>query len=53
MPARGRRSIPLKIISTALTAAAILVGMPKVAEALDPKWLPSATCHRGKDLLLA
>jgi hypothetical protein len=45
--------MPPKIVSTALTAAAILIGMPKVAEALDPKWLPSAMCHRRRDLLLA
>ena len=32
--------MPLKIVSAALTAAAILVGMPQVAAALDPKWPP-------------
>src|SRR5215469_9412513 len=32
--------MPLKIVSTVLTAAAILIGMPKVAEAMDPKWPP-------------
>ena len=30
----------LKIVSAALTAAAILIGMPQVAAALDPKWPP-------------
>jgi type II secretory pathway component GspD/PulD (secretin) len=30
--------MPLKIVSIVLMAAAILIGMPKVAEALDPKW---------------
>jgi type III secretion protein C len=37
---RGRRTMPLKIVSAVLTAAAILVGMPQVAGALDPKWPP-------------
>jgi hypothetical protein len=37
--ARGRRTMPLKIVSAVLTAA-ILVGMPQVARALDPKWPP-------------
>jgi type III secretion protein C len=32
--------MPLKIVSAVLTAAAILVGMPQVAGALDPKWPP-------------
>src|ERR1041384_4810617 len=32
--------MPLKIVSPALTAAAILIGMPQVAAALDPKWPP-------------
>jgi type III secretion protein C len=30
--------MPLKIVSAVLTVAAFLVGMPQVAEALDPKW---------------
>ena len=32
--------MPLKIVSAVLTAAAILIGMPQVAGALDPKWPP-------------
>jgi len=32
--------MPLKIVSAVLTAAAILVAMPQVAKALDPKWPP-------------
>jgi len=32
--------MPLKIVSAALTAAAILIGMTQVAGALDPKWPP-------------
>lgn len=32
--------MPLKIVSAVLTAAAILIGMPQVARALDPKWPP-------------
>jgi type III secretion protein C len=32
--------MPPKIVSAVLTAAAILIGMPQVARALDPKWPP-------------
>ena len=32
--------MPLKIVSAILTAAAILVGTPQLAAALDPKWPP-------------
>jgi type III secretion protein C len=32
--------MPLKIVSAALTAAAILIGTPQVAAAMDPKWPP-------------
>lgn len=32
--------MPLKIVSAVLMAAAILIGMPQVAAALDPKWPP-------------
>jgi hypothetical protein len=32
--------MPLKIVSAVLMAAAILIGMPRAAEALDPKWPP-------------
>jgi len=32
--------MPLKIVSAVLTATAILIGMPQVARALDPKWPP-------------
>ncbi len=32
--------MPLKIVSAALTAAAILIGTPQLAAALDPKWPP-------------
>ena len=32
--------MPLKIVSAVLTATAILVGMPQVAGAMDPKWPP-------------
>jgi type II secretory pathway component GspD/PulD (secretin) len=35
-----RRTMPLKIAFAVLTAAAILIGMPQVAGALDPKWPP-------------
>jgi type II secretory pathway component GspD/PulD (secretin) len=39
--AHGRRAMPLKIIvSAALTAAAILIAIPQVAGAMDPKWPP-------------
>src|SRR4029450_999932 len=50
--ALGRRTMPLKIVSAVLMAAAILIGMPwapratgaeigpRAAEALDPKWPP-------------
>src|SRR5262245_60164000 len=40
-PAKGalrRRTMPLKIVSAALTAVAILIGTPQIAAALDPKW---------------
>jgi hypothetical protein len=30
----------MKIVSAALTAAAILIGLPQVAGAADPKWPP-------------
>jgi type II secretory pathway component GspD/PulD (secretin) len=36
----GRRTMPLKIVSAVVTAAAILIGMSQVARALDPKWPP-------------
>jgi hypothetical protein len=32
--------MPMKIVSAALTAAAILIGLPQVAGAADPKWPP-------------
>ena len=32
--------MPLKIVSAVLTAAAVLVSMPQVAGAMDPKWPP-------------
>jgi type II secretory pathway component GspD/PulD (secretin) len=32
--------MPLKIVSAVLTAAAILIAMPQVAGAMDPKWPP-------------
>ena len=32
--------MPLKIVSAVLMAAAILIGMPRAAAALDPKWPP-------------
>ena len=32
--------MPLKIVSAVLTAAAILIGTPQVAGALEPKWPP-------------
>jgi len=38
--ARGRRTMPLKIVSAVLAAAAILVGVPQIARALDPNWPP-------------
>ena len=38
--ALGRRTMPLKIVSAVLAAAAILVGVPQIARALDPNWPP-------------
>ena len=32
--------MPMKIVSAVLTAAAIVIGMPQVAGAADPKWPP-------------
>ena len=32
--------MPTKIVSAVLTAAAILIGLPQVAGAADPKWPP-------------
>ena len=32
--------MPMKIVSAVLTAAAILIGLPQVAGAADPKWPP-------------
>jgi type III secretion protein C len=36
----GRRTMPMKIVPAVLTAAAILIGLPQVADAADPKWPP-------------
>src|SRR5262249_23655015 len=38
----GRGTMPMKIVSAVLTAAAILIGLSQVAGAAEPKWPPGA-----------